>query len=41
MCIYLLLHGKRWTVTNDEWELYAKSESDVNESVNPLDFGFA
>jgi len=30
--------------SEDEWEFYAtsdKSEFDVNESVNPSDFGFA
>jgi len=40
MCICLLWHGKQRTAMNDEWELYAtngKSESDVNESVNPSD----
>jgi len=43
MCICLLLHGKQWK-ENDEWELYAtnsKSASDVNESVNPWNFGYA
>ena len=42
VCICLLLHGTRQTVMNDEWELYATngvSKSDVNEFVNPQDFG--
>ena len=44
VCICLLLHGNGRTPLSDEWEVYAmnsKSESDVNESVNPSQFGFA
>ena len=44
VCICLLLHGNGRTAMSDEWEVYAinsKSESDVNESVNPPHFGFA